>query len=426
MLAGEPRGGGAGATARVSGRRIDAVDALRGFALFGIVVVNITYLASGYRMAGLAAPTFSAPLDWGTRWVVSVFFENKFYLLFAFLFGYSFTLQIDSAHRAATAFVPRFLRRLGGLLLLGVVHGVLLFPGDILATYAVMGLVLLVVRRITPRAAMIAAVALTVALAAGVLLLAGLAVLGADASKAVTENAAEAALSDRALHGSASMIIGEHVHRLAKILLLRVFFQGPTVLAACLVGMALGKLRLLSDLSGYTATLRRLQWVGFTAGFAGALVYAHSTWSGGGHAYHLLGQSVNLVTAPLLAAAYAATLLRLLPARPGLTGLLAPPGRLALTNYLGQSLIGSLIFTGYGLSLVDMLGPFPAVSIGVGVFVVQAAWSRRWSRRHRYGPVEWLLRWFTNWQRPSRSPAATAATVAPGPPRAPDDGRESG
>ncbi|GAA3007688.1 DUF418 domain-containing protein [Streptosporangium longisporum] len=422
MLAGEPRGGGAGAPARASGRRIEAVDALRGFALFGIVVVNMTYLASGYRMAGLAAPMFSTPLDWGTRWFVSVLFENKFYLLFAFLFGYSFTLQVDSADRAGTAFAPRFLRRLGGLLLLGVAHGVLLFPGDILATYAVVGLVLLVVRRITPRTAVIAAVALTVALAAGVLLLAGLAMLGADASGAVSENAAEAALSDRALHGSASMIIGEHLHRLAKILLLRVFFQGPTVLAACLVGMALGKLRLLSDLSGYATALRRLQWAGFTAGFAGALVYAHSTWSGGGHAYHMVGQSVNLVTAPLLAAAYAATLLRLLPHRQRLNDLLAPPGRLALTNYLGQSLVGSLIFTGYGLSLVDRLGPFPAVSIGVAVFAVQAVWSRWWLRRHRYGPTEWLLRWFTNWRRPGRPPVSPIL----GPPSAPDDGRGTG
>ncbi|GAA3413006.1 hypothetical protein [Streptosporangium vulgare] len=70
-------------------------------------------------MAGLAAPSFSAPLDWVLRLGRLVFFENKFYLLFAFLFGYSFTLQIDSARRSAAAFVPRFLRRLGGLFLLG-------------------------------------------------------------------------------------------------------------------------------------------------------------------------------------------------------------------------------------------------------------------------------------------------------------------
>ncbi|MEU3167511.1 DUF418 domain-containing protein [Streptosporangium sp. NPDC006930] len=405
MLAGEPRGR-AGTSAEATGPRIAAVDALRGFALLGIVVVNITYLASGYRMAGLAAPTFSAPLDWEVRWFVSILFENKFYMLFAFLFGYSFTLQIDSARRSATRFAPRFLRRLGGLFLLGLAHAILLFPGDILTTYAVVGLVLLAMRRIAPRAALIIALALTVALAVGMLLLAALATLGTDASQAMSENAAQAALSDEALHGSASMIINEHLHRLAKIFVLRVSFQGPTVLAACLVGLAVGKLRLLSDLSGHTATLRRMQWAGFTVGLAGALVYAHSTWSGGGHAYHMVGQAVNLVTAPLLAAAYAATLLRLLPAMPRLAGALAAPGRLALTNYLAQSLISSLIFTGYGLSLVDRLSPFHVVSIGVGIFAAQSLWSLWWLRRHRYGPVEWVLRWFTNWRRPSPSAGA--------------------
>ncbi|MFF5112911.1 DUF418 domain-containing protein [Streptosporangium sp. NPDC000509] len=408
MLAGEPRGR-AGTSAEATAPRIAAVDALRGFALLGIVVVNITYLASGYRMAGLATPTFSAPLDWEVRWFVSILFENKFYMLFAFLFGYSFTLQIDSAHRSATRFAPRFLRRLGGLFLLGLAHAILLFPGDILTTYAVVGLVLLAMRRIAPRTALIVALALTVALAAGMLLLAALATLGTDASQAMSENAAQAALSDEALHGSASMIINEHLHRLAKIFVLRVSFQGPTVLAACLVGLAVGKLRLLTDLSGHTATLRRMQWAGFTVGLAGALVYAHSTWSGGGHAYHMVGQAVNLLTAPLLAAAYAATLLRLLPAMPRLAGALAAPGRLALTNYLAQSLISSLIFTGYGLSLVDRLSPFHVVSIGVGIFAAQSLWSLWWLRRHRYGPVEWVLRWFTNWRRPSPSASAGAA-----------------
>ncbi|MEV7008059.1 DUF418 domain-containing protein [Streptosporangium sp. NPDC051022] len=393
-------------------RRIAAVDALRGFALFGIVVVNIAYLASGYRMAGLAEPAFSAPLDWEVRWVVTVFFENKFYLLFSFLFGYSFTLQIDSAAASGAAFVPRFLRRLLGLLLLGLAHAVFLFPGDILATYAVVGLVLLAVRRIRPRTAVMVAIGLTMMLAMGFVLLAGLALLGADASGTVAGGAVEAARSDAALQSSASMIISEHLHKLGKIVVLRVLFQGPAVLAACLIGVAVGKRKLFADLSGHTAGLRRLQWIGFPVGIAGALIYAHSTWSGGGSAYHMLGQAVDLVTAPLLAAAYAATLLRLLPSAPRLTAVLVPPGRIALTNYLTQSLICSLIFTGYGLGLVDRLSPLSVASIAVVIFVVQAAYSGAWLRGHRYGPVEWFLRWFTNWRRPSRTAPAAAVPLA--------------
>ncbi|MBB2911153.1 uncharacterized protein FHS43_002418 [Streptosporangium becharense] len=392
--------------------RLAAVDALRGFALLGILVVNITYYASGYRMAGLATPWFTSLLDWEVRAVVAVLFENKFYLLFAFLFGYSFTLQVDSAQRAGASFVPRFLRRLAGLFLLGMAHAIFLFPGDILATYAMVGLALLVLRGLTPRAAMILAVALTAALAAGMLLLAGLAMAGGgDAFGAVAESAAQAEQADRALHGSAGMIISEHVHKLGRIFLLRVFVQCPTVLAACLVGLAVGNRRLLcDDPSEHLAVLRRLQWAGFTVGLAGAGVYAHATWSGGGGAYHMLGQSVNLVTSPLLAAAYAATLLRVLPAVPRLAALFAPPGRMALTNYLAQSLICSLIFTGYGLSLVETLSPLPVVSIGFLLFAAQAAYSRLWLARYRYGPVEWWLRWLTNGRRPAfvRPPRHTA------------------
>ncbi|GII04899.1 DUF418 domain-containing protein [Planobispora takensis] len=404
MLQGKHRG--PGAAVPVSGEpagRIAAVDALRGFALLGIVVVNIAYLASGYRMAGLAEPRFSAPLDWEVRWTVTVLFENKFYLLFSFLFGYSFTLQIDSAARSGKAFVPRFLRRLAGLLLLGVAHAVLLFPGDILVTYSVVGLVLLAARRLSPRAAMACALALTALLAMGLLLLSALALLGADASGTVAGGAAEAARTDRALGGPATAIIAEHMHELGKIVILRVLFQGPAVLAACLVGLAVGRHRALADVSGHTAVLGRIQRVGFPVGLAGALLYAHSTWSGGGvhhGAYHMAGQAVDLLTAPLLAAAYAATLLRLLPRAPRLTGALVPPGRMALSNYLGQSLICSMVFTGYGLGLVDRLSPLTVVAIAVGIFLFQSGYSRLWLSRHRYGPAEWLLRWLTNARRP--------------------------
>ncbi|GAA3441543.1 DUF418 domain-containing protein [Planomonospora venezuelensis] len=398
MRAGEH--GGPATTTGLPGDRIAAVDALRGFALLGIVVVNIAYLASGYRMAGLAEPGFSAPLDWGVRRAVTMLFENKFYLLFSFLFGYSFILQLDSAAGSGAAFVPRFLRRLAGLLLLGAAHAVLLFPGDILITYAVVGLVLLAARRITPRAAMTAAIALTVLLAVGFILLAVLALLGADASGTISGGAAEAARTDRALHGSAAMIINEHLRELGKILVFRVLFQGPAVLAACLAGLAAGKMRALATASGHDAVLRRLQWTGFPVGLAGAAVATHSTWSDGGSAYHMIGQAVDLLTAPLLAAAYAATLLRLLPRAPRLTGMLVPPGQMALTNYLGQSLICSLLFTGYGLGLVDRLSPLTVVSIAVTIFMVQACYSRVWLGRHRYGPAEWLLRWLTNLRRP--------------------------
>ncbi|NUW42443.1 DUF418 domain-containing protein [Nonomuraea rhodomycinica] len=390
--------------------RITSVDALRGFSLLGILLVNIAFLASGYRMAGMAEPAFQSSLDWGVRWSVTLLLENKFYLLFSFLFGYSFTLQLDSAVRRRMPFTPMFLRRVAGLFLIGIAHAVLLFPGDILTTYAGVGLALLLLRKLSPKNAIMLAVVLTSLLALGFVFLAGLAALGLDTAGTVSHGVAEAIKSDRSLAGSAGQIVSEHVRKLSLIVLLRLLFQGPAVLAAALIGLAVGKLGLLRDPSAHTKALRRLQWVGFTVGLGGAAVYTMSAWTGTVHKF--LGEALDLVTAPLLAAAYAATFLRLLPHVPRLGALLAAPGRMALSNYLAQSLFCGLIFTGYGLALVDRVSPPSEVLIALGIFTAQVVYSWVWLRGHRYGPVEWVLRYLTYWNRPGRTMEAAPAPQA--------------
>jgi uncharacterized protein len=381
--------------------RLASVDALRGSALLGILVVNIGFLASGFRMAGMAEPAFTSGLDWAVRWTVTMFLENKFYLLFSFLFGYSFTLQLESAVRRGARFAPMFLRRLAGLFLLGMAHAVLLFPGDILTTYAVTGLALLLLRRITPRTAVMLAAALTGLLTLGFLMLAALQLAGLDLAGTVSHGAGEALGSDDALRGSCLQIIAEHLRKLSLIVVLRVLFQGPAVLAACLIGFAVGKLGVLRDLDRHASALRRLQWAGFAIGLPGALVYTSSAWGDGIGKF--AGSAVDLVTAPLLAAAYAATFLRLLPRLPRLGRALAAPGRLALSNYLAQSLVCALLFTGYGLALVDRVSPPVEVLIALAVFTAQVLVSRWWLRGHAYGPVEWLLRLLTHWRHPART-----------------------
>ena len=129
----------------LSPARIDSLDALRGFALLGILVVNIQLFASGAGNLGLQ-PEGTGPLDQAVRFLVALAFEGKFYLLFSFLFGYSFTFQAQSAERDSADFPARMRRRLAMLWIVGALHAVLVFYGDILATYAVMGMVLLVWR----------------------------------------------------------------------------------------------------------------------------------------------------------------------------------------------------------------------------------------------------------------------------------------
>src|SRR5215510_1061430 len=119
--------------------RIQDIDALRGFALLGIVIVNITFASSGFPIHVAEDPAYSSWLDHSVHWVSATFVDMKFYLLFSFLFGYSFQLQLEAARRAGAAFKPRMLRRLGGLFAIGCLHGVFLITGDILSVYALIG-----------------------------------------------------------------------------------------------------------------------------------------------------------------------------------------------------------------------------------------------------------------------------------------------
>jgi uncharacterized protein len=193
------------------------------------------------------------------------------------------------------------------------------------------------------------------------------------------------------------------VRQLPDIVFLLVFFQAPSALAAFLLGLAAGRRRALGDLTHHRRTLRRLQWAGFTVGLLGAAVYAHASLRHPGTAYEIFALGVDVLTAPLLAAAYAATVLRLVDGRRGRAAVtvLAPAGRMTLTNYLAQSLVCALLFTGYGTALVGRVSPAGVAVIAVAIFAVQAVGSRWWLSRHRYGPAEWLLRAWTNLARPA-------------------------
>ncbi|MFD3569220.1 DUF418 domain-containing protein [Streptomyces sp. NPDC058667] len=399
-----PRGPGA---AR-AGERLAHVDALRGFALLGILVVNIGFMASTYHGTGLEDPRFDAPLDGAVRWAVAVFFEAKFFLLFSFLFGYSFTLQLASAERSGSRFVPRFLRRLAGLFVLGLLHAVLLFTGDILTTYAVLGLVLLAARRIRPRTAVRTAVILFAVTAAAYLLLAGGVHLTGGGAGGEPGAAAEAERAATELRGGPGSVIGENLAQLPDMAFLLVFFQAPAALAAFFLGLAAGRGRALADLARHRTVLVRLQWAGFTVGLLGAVVYAHANLVHPGGSYQLLALGIDVVTAPLLAAAYAATVLRLAQGRFGrrTVAVLGPVGSMTLTGYLTQSLVGALLFTGYGAALVGRMSPPAVLALALALFAAQVLVSRWWLRRHRYGPAEWLLRaWTTLTLPPLRRPA---------------------
>ncbi|MFD3759683.1 DUF418 domain-containing protein [Streptomyces sp. NPDC058622] len=391
--------------------RIPEVDALRGFALMGILLVNALMMADPYGL-GTADNPDASTLDRTVEGLVQTFVVGKFYLMFSFLFGYSFTLQLTSAERDGASAVPRLLRRSLGLLVLGVLHAVLLYVGDILMTYAVLGLILITARNCSAQTALRAA-RIVYGGASAVLLLVGFASLlmsDAEAADLDAEIAAGFAGLVADYRGDAASVVQANLGQLPDALL-AVLLMGGFVLAAFLTGLHCGKRRLLTDTGNHAAQMRRICVLGAAVGLPGSLFMALAVSGQLGPRWAILGEVVGAVTAPALTAAYVCGMLLLMKTArgAGIAALLAPAGRMALTNYLSQSLAMAFAFTAYGLALYDRLSPAVVVLGAVVLYAGQLALSTRLMARHRYGPVEWLLRAVTLAQ-PPHDPDRTPAT----------------
>ncbi len=376
--------------------RLVRLDALRGFALFGILAVNVWVFATGYYASGIADPARDPVI----QWIVSMFFETKFYLLFSFLFGYSFTLQMDAAARRGVAFRPRMLRRHVGLAVIGAAHAALLFHGDILTTYAVLGLVLLALRGISPRRAVWLGVGLLLADGA---LWTALGVLDVLTHTPVDATTASARVAETvaAYRGTPATVVAEHLRQLPGTLELVVFVQAPSALAMFLLGFAAGRRQVLAEPRRYRPLWSWLLRAGVPIGLVGAGCYAYIAVNHPGSGAETLAIGVSVLTAPLLAGGYVAALLRLFDTRAAT--MFAAVGRVALSNYILQSVILGVVFTAYGFGLVGRLSYGAVAGLVVGIYAVQAALSALWLRSHRYGPLEWLLRAVTTGAWPAAS-----------------------
>jgi uncharacterized protein len=381
--------------------RIADLDALRGFALLGILVVNSTFFASAFAIYEIADPAFAGPGEDAASWIVDVLFTSKFYVLFSFLFGYSFTLQLDSARRRGAAFGPRFLRRLLGLFVIGAAHAVLLWQGDILTTYAVLGLVLLLLRGLRPRVALGIAGG-TLLLSASVFLLAGLDELARGTTPDLARRIQGATDATAYWRGSVGDVLAQRLSEMPSTGELLIVLQAPSALAMFLVGLAAGKHRLLADVTPLRPVLVRVARIALPVGIAGGVAYGWATIGQAGTPRATFGAVIDVLMSPVLATGYVCALLLAFgtPAGARVRDALAPAGRMALSNYVLQSLVCALLFTGYGLGLVGHVAPLAVLGIAAAIYVVQLWASARWLRRHPYGPLEWALRWLTNLSRP--------------------------
>jgi uncharacterized protein len=371
---------------------------LRGFALLGILLVNVQIMAG--QQVGPGGELVVSPADDVVKWLVTALVSTKFYLMFSFLFGYSFTLQRASAERAGAPFAPRHLRRLMCLFLLGLAHGVLLFSGDVLTTYAVLSLVLFWARDAAARRLLRAAACLVVGTSVCLLAWGVFTVRFAEPLRP-QDIASAVDASVAAYRGDPGSVIVAHLRVLRDTLGWNIVYAAD-MLAAFLLGLVAGRRRILADGSRHRAWLTQIVVCGLPIGLAGSVFMAVCRNGPLDARWYNVGAAVGVLTAPFLSAAYVCGLLLLLrtPLGRWAGGALAPAGRMALSNYLTQSLVMALVFTGYGLA---WYGRFGMTALLLGCFVLyaaQLAMSSFLLRRVRYGPAEWILRAATLAKKP--------------------------
>ena len=364
--------------------RDTAIDAVRGFALFGILLANITFAAMPGGVAGdWWRQNWPGLTNLAAAFAIRSIFESGFILIFSFLFGYGAGRQLQRG----TAY---FRRRLLGLGLIGIAHALLLWPGDILLAYALAGLLLPFAVHWPLRCILrVSGLLWFAAIIGNVLVGVGLVMLDPpplDAAAAIK------------LYQS-----GDFVQLLEARFMEWVEFYGfglfvlmPLIAAAFLLGLATERWlagRRPSELKQFAPDiLYFLLWPAILGRLVyGAIAIAPKAWAGGG----LLMPEIILraLFAPLWAAVLivCALLFFTSPAGERLGRLFQANGRLSLSIYVSQSFVCLLLFHSLGVGLYGAISPAGCVLLAIGIFGVMTVFSWLWHRFFGHGPLERIM-----------------------------------
>lgn len=390
-------------------QRIGLLDALRAVALLGIFLVNIEWFTRAWQTFDRGVVPGLSGLDLAAAWSVHVFVAGKFWILFSLLFGMGFALMVERA-QAAGGSNAALLRRLAVLLALGLAHALLQWVGDILHTYAIAGLLLLAFRRAQAKTQLAVGLSIYLGLCA-LSLLSAVAMYFAPADM-IGEMRAVAADDTRAGELAAAVYAGggfaevtaQRVHDFFTVVATNVFII-PMALAVFLIGSWLLRSGRIRDPGAHRRFFVQLAAACLPIGlgltlWGASIGVSHPDGMIDGPS--LLAASLHALGALPLALGYLALLVLAWQSASGARALaaLAPAGRMALTNYLLQSLLGSLVFYGYGLAMWGRIGHAGLLLLVLVVFALQVLASRWWLARFRFGPVEWAWRWLTYGTRP--------------------------
>jgi len=355
-------------------------DYLRLFALFGIVVVNVQYIAFS-ALHGFADPVAETALDAITLWLVNGLALLKTYGLFSFMFGVGLGFLMRSAARRGLPFGRVYRNRMIGLLILGIAHGCLFFPGDILTIYAVTGSILYLFRDWPVRR--------LVRLGAALLVLQ--AVIAPPLLLAAPETPPDIVAMERAILTEGGFLEAVLFRSIGFAFIMPSFLliQGISALGWFCLGLAAVKSGMIDD-AGHPLWRRARRWClgpGVVLGLAGAAI-----WQLGPP---VPGVVLTVASAPVATLGYLGLIAAVSrPPGPIMAKALAAGGS-SLSVYLGQSIVLSTIFSGYGLGLWGAVDRLTAVAIALAVTAGLVGALLLWRRYFKLGPFEWVLRRIT-------------------------------
>ena len=403
--------------------RISIIDIIRGFALLGILIVNMYSFSHPIEEPLFAFDPKMSVIDQTTTWCILFFAEGKFYPIFSILFGWGLTLQMQRLMTKGQSFIAFYCRRLILLLIIGLFHAYFIWVGDILSLYAVLGFVLICYRHAQPKTLLIwVGVWLAISLFIYLWLIFSFRNDSIQVIKPTIEeqqliNAATAPTNSAVLtiepkanepailepiyqlyaQGSFAEIVAQRAREIYSMVIWADMIGSPEILAFFLLGIYFGRRQLFRQLNNNLTLVYQLFGWGWGLGVVSNFIYA--TWSITLDQYEpfplalvvLIAQSVGSVA---LSLGYIATIMLLnrQPYWQFFFRWLSPVGQMALTNYLTQSLICTLIFYGYGFGLFGQISITEGVVLAGVIYLVQVIWSTWWLQRFYFGPMEWLWR----------------------------------
>jgi uncharacterized protein len=383
--------------------RIRALDALRGVALLGIAWANVRQLFMPWEIGNfpvsLDGSAALAQIDWQ---VFHAFVDLKFLTLFSLLFGLGFALQSERVAARGTGFNTLYLRRVGILALFGLAHGVLLYSAEVLTAYAIAGLILLALQKVSARNLLRTGLVLLIL---SVLWGHVLGTFGGSAaqeyqhaqqqlSAMMAGDASEWPEEFRVRReGSFADLVALHVNQYADVLMYFGIVLLWRTLGLFMIGAAIFRSRVLERATA--ETWQRVMRIGLATGLPLSIL---ATWL---HWREIQGELdwhwpelLHSVSALALAAGIAAGVFALYARKASswVWARVEAAGRMALTNYIGQSLVMAAIAEPWGLSFYGRLSGPAMTVLAIAVFATLAVLSHAWLRRYRMGPLEWLWR----------------------------------